>query len=178
MDLIPKEEERKKVVKERREELLKLAHPTKLTVFRTSIWDETLYKAWSSIVYRLIPNVELLQTKLQKLCNLCGADEVVLFEKATFLVIANAYTREHADVHRFEKISNIIKQFKLSCSKTQARFQSMEVKNSNFSAFVDMFTNNTYIMVVMSNPRIQSGATMLNIRAARPHFEKLVNVKI
>ena len=28
---------------------------------------------------------------------------------------------------RFEKISNIIKQFKLSCSKLAAHFQSMEV---------------------------------------------------
>jgi hypothetical protein len=27
-------------------------------VCRTSIWDETLYKAWSSIVYMLIPNVK------------------------------------------------------------------------------------------------------------------------
>ena len=31
------------------------------------------------------------------------------------------------DVHRFEKISNIIKQFKLSCSKNSQRFSSLEV---------------------------------------------------
>ena len=38
---------------------------------------------------------------------------MVLFEKATFLVISHATHTAHADVHRFEKISNIIKQFKL-----------------------------------------------------------------
>ena len=32
----------------------------------------------------------------------------------------------HADVHRHEKVSNIIKQFKLSCSKTQAQFATMQ----------------------------------------------------
>ena len=41
--------------------------------------------------------------------------QVVLFERATFLVISSATRREHRDIHRFEKISNIIKQFKLSC---------------------------------------------------------------
>uniref|UniRef100_A0A914RIF0 Ras-related GTP-binding protein n=1 Tax=Parascaris equorum TaxID=6256 RepID=A0A914RIF0_PAREQ len=41
--------------------------------------------------------------------------KVMLFEKATFLVIAQAQITQHRDVHRFEKVSNIIKQFKLSC---------------------------------------------------------------
>jgi len=41
------------------------------------------------------------------------AHKMVLFERATFLVIAHATHAAHSDVHRFEKISNIIKQFKL-----------------------------------------------------------------
>ena len=41
--------------------------------------------------------------------------KVLLFEKATFLVIAQAQRVLHDDIHRFEKVSNIIKQFKLSC---------------------------------------------------------------
>lgn len=86
-----------------------------ITLFPTSIWDETLYKAWSSIVYALIPNIDTIERRLQKFCSICEADEVVLFERATFLVISHASSRKHKDVHRFEKISNIIKQFKLSC---------------------------------------------------------------
>lgn len=46
---------------------------------------------------------------------MCDADEVVLFEKSTFLVISNSTRKAHGDVHRFEKVSNIVKQFKLSC---------------------------------------------------------------
>lgn len=89
-----------------------------ITLFPTSIWDETLYKAWSSIVYALIPNIDVIEKRLQKFCSICEADEVVLFERATFLVISHASTRKHKDIHRFEKISNIIKQFKLSCRYT------------------------------------------------------------
>ena len=93
----------------------------------------------------------------------CDLAQVVLFERATFLVISNAVRTAHSDVHRFEKaratlfssfrfgasrprssvstcrmpstcrpsrlaqVSNIIKQFKLSCSKTQAHFATMQV---------------------------------------------------
>lgn len=76
------------------------------------------------------------------------------FYNPLFQVISNCQRKEHRDVHRFEKISNIIKQFKLSCSKLAASFQSMEVRNSNFAAFIDIFTSNTYVMVIMSDPNI------------------------
>lgn len=174
MDLIHEEKDKNKIFEEREKELKKLSDPMKITCFGTSIWDETLYKAWSSIVYALVPNVEQLEQHLNKFCSLSSADEVVLFEKATFLVISHATHKEHSDVHRYEKISNIIKQFKLSCSKTQAQFKSMEVKNKNFTAFIDIFTTNTYIMIIVSDETIESAATNLNIQAARPHFEKFV----
>jgi len=51
-----------------------------LEVFGTSIWDETLYKAWSQIVYSLIPNVEMLRGKLAQLAEFCDADEVCWME--------------------------------------------------------------------------------------------------
>jgi Ras-related GTP-binding protein A/B len=239
--------------------------------FGTSIWDETLYKAWSEIVTNLIPNIRLLETHLEKFCKMCDADEVVLFERATFLVISQAQAinsvgpndpdsllappqevegdtgglgedgaspaiisssphlglstdpeglpettstgdfpptevggdidssnaaivnsggntgltgsvhtprhlsrTPHFDAHRFEKISNIVKQFKLSCGKAQSQFQGMQVRNSRFSAFIDAFTANTYIMVIVSNPQVHTAATLLNIQNARNHFEKFI----
>ena len=47
--------------------------------------------------------------------------------QSIYLVISHAQRHQHRDVHRFEKISNIIKQFKLSCSKLAAHFEAMEV---------------------------------------------------
>ncbi|XP_063607728.1 ras-related GTP-binding protein A-like [Penaeus indicus] len=129
--------------------------------------------AWSNIVYELIPNVKELEQNLKEFTNIIDADEVLLFERATFLVISHYRMRPHRDANRFEKVSNIIKQFKLSCSKLAAHFQSMEVRNSNFAAFIDIFTSNTYCMVIMSDASIPSAATLINIRNARKHFEKL-----
>lgn len=95
----------------------------------------------------------------------------------------------------------------LSCvpgSKSQAQFQSMHVSNKLFTAFIDAFTTNTYIMVIMSDRSIRTSApppcpvspprtrtrmrvftrshtctepaaTLINIDAARSYFEKFVN---
>jgi len=126
MDLVP-EEQRDVIFKEREEDLKRLSKPLDCTCYRTSIWDETLYRAWSNIVYMLIPNVQALEHSLRYFANIIDADEVLLFERATFLVISHCQRKQHRDSHRFEKVSNIIKQFKLSCSKLGAKFQSMEV---------------------------------------------------
>lgn len=74
-----------------------------------------MFQAWSAIVYKLIPNVKEFEVSLTSFCNIIEADEVLLFERATFLVISHYERKVHRDVHRFEKVSNIIKQFKLSC---------------------------------------------------------------
>ena len=146
--------------------------------FKTSIWDETLYKAWSQIVYFLLPNVKTLEKNLQQFCETINADEVVLFERSTFLVISHHDAKGHEDIHRFEKISNIIKQFKLSCIKTSFQFQSMVVRNQKFTAFIDEFTSSTYIMVIVSDPDIEQEAIALNIKATRDYFEGIVSNSI
>lgn len=142
------------VFKEREARLRSMATNISCTCFKTSIWDETLYRAWSAIVYTLVPNVQELEQHLNCFADSIEADEVLLFERATFLIISYYQKKQHRDVHRFERVSNIIKQFKLSCSKLAAQFQNMELRNSQFAAFIDVFTPNTYIMVVMSDPSI------------------------
>jgi len=175
MDLIP-EEQREEVFLQRQLELLRLAQPLGLQVacFKTSIWDETLYRAWSQMVYSLIPNRDHLQSHLEQLCEVCQADELVLFERATFLVISNVVRRPHADVHRFEKVSNIIKQFKLSCSKTAAHFATMQLRNTQYSALIEGFTSTTYAMVITSDPTTQPATILINIEASRAYFESLI----
>ena len=93
-------------------------------------------------------------------------------------MISHAQRSQHRDVHRFEKISNIIKQFKLSCSKLAANFQSMEVRNSNFSSFIDVFTANTYVMVILSDSHIPAEAILINIRSVSSLITTLENIPI
>lgn len=171
-----------------------------------------LFQAWSSIVYQLIPNVNQIETNLSNFAQIIDADEVLLFERATFLVrkpweetekhydktcqwfklievimhthsmsdafmcfqvISHCERKPHQDLHRFEKISNIIKQFKLSCSKLAASFQSMEVRNSFFAAFIDIFTSNTYVMVIMSDPTIRKYQILTKVKFIYGMIDKI-----
>merc|ERR1712032_1240170 len=130
-------------------------------------------KAWSQIVYSLIPDIDQLEKQLEHICNVCEADEVVLFEKNTFLLISHAARKNMQDSHRFEKISNIVKQFKLSCGKVKTSFRSFQVKNSLFAATIEPFLQHSFVMIVVSDPKINQAATAANLWAARSHFAEL-----
>ncbi len=176
MDLIQDPIQRQKVFEDNQAVVLSRSAGMRTRCYGTSIWDETLYKAWSAIVYSLIPDMEVLEGHLKNLCDICDADEVVLFEHATFLVISHATRKLHGDVHRFEKISNIIKQFKLSCGKSMAQFQSMQVRNSNFTAFIDVFTANTYVMMIVSDPQIHPAVIHHNLKSAKASFDETLRL--
>jgi len=172
LDLVH-ESKREEVLRNYERDLLSAGQDMNIRCFGTSIWDETLFKAWSQIVHCLIPEVDQLEQQLVHIADVCEADEVVLFERNTFLLISHASRRNMQDSHRFEKISNIVKQFKLSCAKVKTTFRSFHVKNSLFSATIEPFLQHSFIMVVVSDPKIHGAATSTNLWAARAHFDKL-----
>ncbi|EMR10280.1 GTP-binding protein gtr1 [Pneumocystis murina B123] len=174
MDLV-QEEMRDYVYQERSKILYQRSENLETVILATSIWDETLYKAWSCIVYTLVPNIPTLEKHLKQFALHVEADEVVLFERTTFLVISHTSRPEfnHPDLHRFEKISNIVKQFKLSCSKMQSQFILFELRTCPFSAFIAPYACDTYILVILSDPLVQSAALLMNIEIAKNSFERI-----
>jgi len=83
MDLIP-EDQRHADSSDRHRFLVYNSKPCKITFLSTSIWDETLYRAWSTIVQTLIPNINRLEYGLKDFARMIEAEEVILFERATF----------------------------------------------------------------------------------------------
>lgn len=174
MDLVPKSS-RRQVYEDRARLLASRAFSLKPRCFQTSIWDETLYKAWSEIISSLVPTTPRLDQSLAVLAEAMGAQEIVLFEQATFLIIAQRRMDGHPDPHRFEKISNIIKQYKLACLTSSASFVGMTVRNAKFTAYIDEFTPSTYIMVVTTaGNSISLPALQVNVDLAKPHFSDLI----
>lgn len=51
----------------------------------------------------------------------------------------------------------------------------LQVRNSQFAAFINTFTTNTYVMVIQSDPMMPSEAALVNIRNAKKYFEELEN---
>ncbi|KAI9887384.1 MAG: GTP-binding protein gtr1 [Watsoniomyces obsoletus] len=181
MDLV-QDHLREKIYKERVATVKDRSGNMALTCFQTSIWDQSLYKAWSRIIYSLIPNIRIIEEHLQKLVKMMGAEEIVLFERTTFLVVANV-ADEVGDQNplrdRFERLSNIIKTFRQSLAKhtglprTSPQFIEFAVKSPKFGFFIAKFTANTYISVAVPPGEATFNCAVINTKLAIQHFEEL-----
>lgn len=69
-----------------------------------------------------MPSLSSLRAHLSHFLSVTSAAEVVLFERTTFLVISSVTAPEFEgdnadwDKRRFERISTMVKAFKLGCS--------------------------------------------------------------
>lgn len=149
-----------------------------LTGFATSIWDESLYKAWSAIVCSLMSNISALQSELETFAKVSSVQEVVLFEKTTFLLVAHATSDDidsssQADPKRFEKISNIIKSYRQSVSKLRTQLHSISLLSNNCVAVLEPLTSNTIIMTVLPKHSADTNMVISNIKASKTRFEEL-----
>jgi Ras-related GTP-binding protein A/B len=68
--------------------------------FPTSIWEVSLYKAWTSIVSTLIMDMDTLKGALTNFAEACNAEEVILFEKSTFLLTCHYSKKTISDDQR------------------------------------------------------------------------------
>ena len=152
------------------------------TPFATSIWDQSLYKAWAEIIHDLVPNLDQVEKHLGSLGKLIEAEEVLLFERSSFLVVSSwcsAVGAMNPTKDRFERLSNIIKNFKQTTSrytgtpKSAEQFSLFELKLSNFSMFIIKFTTNTYLLVALPPGEERFNCAMENCYIARKEFEDL-----
>lgn len=200
-----REEGRRRILKEKKDELELRAREIAvrlegrdirpIRVYGTSIWDESLYKAWSSVIHTLIPNASLIRSHLTHLRNISSSIEAVLFERQTFLVLAKSGSEIDADEDeldgvevrggvkgldrkRFEKVSEIIKGFRLDCLKSGEAFANWEARFKNASMAMDVLTANTCLMLIASEPWVEPALLMYNIREARKHFEELQGTSV
>lgn len=137
-------------------------------VFQTSIWNESLYNTWSLIVQQLLPNTEQIKKSLQSFCQLMGCEEIILVEKYTFLIISfYQKINNNKEINKYERISTIVKQFKLTLNNLKTDLNQMIIKNQNFVIYIENFTNNTYIVLIYKDQNFEYGGIQLNINCAK-----------
>ena len=149
--------------------------------YGTSIWDQTLYAAWGDIVQCLTPNLELMKNYLSKLAQATRAEEIVLFERATFLKVINVTTTagdENPYLDRFERLSNLIKTFKHSLQGytgpgASHPFGEFTISCPRFNLVLSRLTNNTYVLVVLPPGEVDLVNARLNMMGVRDGLSEL-----
>lgn len=173
MDLVA--DHRKQMVFDKRmKEIKERSGEFEVKCFPTSIWEISLYKAWTDIVSTLIMDMDSLKSGLTNFALACNADEVILFEKSTFLLTCFHSKNQISDDQRFEKISHIIKKFKLSCINNKSQFQSLVIKTKGFTTYLEEFTKSTYIMITLQDKNVNLNLLKLNIDLAKGKMEEII----
>ncbi|KAL9581583.1 MAG: hypothetical protein Q9212_003815 [Teloschistes hypoglaucus] len=155
-----------------------------LGIYATSIWDETLYKAWGGIVNSLIPNLDIVEDGLRDLQRVTDGEEIVLFEQNTFLTVTRVGSNvgnENPNHDRYERLSNIIKTFKNSLSvyadsNSSHQFDSFVVKTRVFNLIINRLTYNAYVLFVFPPGEAELQCAKLNILAAKDEFAHIESV--
>ncbi|MCJ1335814.1 GTP-binding protein gtr1 [Bachmanniomyces sp. S44760] len=170
-------DERTKAIRSRSEGFAK-----SVVCFPTSIWDQSLYKAWGSIVHSLIPNLDIIEGYLGHLADVIEAEEIILFERITFLTVTSVTSTigdQNPYPDRYERLSNIIKTFKhslatfTSTNTSSHQFEEFFIKTPRFNLVMTRFTNNTYVLVVLPPGEAELNCTRINIATAREDFRTM-----
>lgn len=148
----------------------------------TSIWDQSLYKAWTQVIYYLVPNAGAIESLLRQLADVIEAHELILYERTTCLMVTHI-TRpsESANPHpdRFERLSSILKSHKHSIAKHtgmpagSANFAELQIKTGEFMFLITRLTENTNLAVVLGSSEAMYNAARVNIARAREKFAEL-----
>lgn len=173
MDLVP-DHRKQNVYEKRQKEIKERAMNFNAKCFPTSIWEVTLYKAWTDIVSTLIMDMDSLKSALGNFAEACNAEEVILFEKSTFLLTCFHSKNMISDDQRFEKISHIIKKFKLSCINNKSQFQSLVIKTKGLTLYLDEYTKSTYIMIVLQDKSVNLNLLKMNIELSKGKLEEII----
>ena len=148
----------------------------------TSIWDQSLYRAWTKVIYFLVPNATAIENMLGKLAELLDARELILYERTTCLVvthISRGIEKGNPFADRFERISSILKTHKHSMAKhtgmmaSEVSFAEMQVKTGSFMFFIARLTENTNLAVVMPNDEGAFNSARINVQLAKREFAHL-----
>jgi len=148
----------------------------------TSIWDQSLYRAWTQVIYYLVPNASTIESMLRKLADLLDARELILYERTTCLAVT--HITRGAESHnpyadRFERISSILKTHKHSMAKhtgmlaAETSFAEMQIKTGAFMFFITRLTENTNLAVIMPSDEATFNAARVNVQLARREFAHL-----
>ena len=180
MDLV-QNEHRERLYEERCRHVFCRSQYLRLETFASSIWDQTLYKAWAGIVHKMIPDLVNIERFLKAFANQLDAEEIVLFERSTFLTVTSVLSgigAENPHPDRHERISNIMKSYKHTVARNThktpatAGFVLFKIQTHAFNCFLAKFTENTYIFITVPPGEAAFNCAVLNTTMARNIFAK------
>ncbi len=154
------------LLRERETDIKRRALPSLAVCFATSIWNESLYRAWSAILAMMVPNRTALAAEMARLMERCRADEAILYEAKTLLSLCHV-ARRAPDAHRAAKVSTVLRQMRLGVAAfdQSARTTAFALAfDDGLTLTMECITNDAFVVIAS----IPSSSTPLCSQAAAP----------
>lgn len=120
----------------------------------TTIYDDSLYSAWGEIISIIAPNIAEYERKIKKFAKEIKADEVVLFEKRTFLSFASCRAEYLPKQKQREVIENLTSKLKLMHNaegEEDVRYNrnNFTLKNNNYQMYFRSYQGQMHCILVV-----------------------------
>lgn len=168
------EDKKESILATKKENFEAKAGSLKLNFYQTSIWEPSLYKAFSNILFSIVKHNDKIKKILEDFANACEADEVILFDKKTLLAISSFCNKKIKDEERMEKMCFSMKKFKSNYKNSSNKFSNFIIKNKSNIIYFDELTSTSYIMAVLSNKNASLELLKLNLEIIRKEIENLI----
>ena len=160
---------REQIYEQRKNEVLAACESgVEVEFFGTSIWDDSLMSAYSSIIRSMLPHVSVLHNEVRHAMKMCNAVDACLFESSAFLCLASATTTDAG--RRPTQLSEIVKYFKLTCMGNSTGFQSGVFATGTHTLVVMPFTNCTTLVVACLTKVVRPELTWLVLQTRKKQF--------
>ncbi|KPA76347.1 putative ras-family member GTP-binding protein [Leptomonas pyrrhocoris] len=181
---------RQEIFEARKQEIMNCIDPedgADIDFFGTSIWSDSLYLAYSSVVRSLVPHRDVLVETMRGIAVACDAVEVALYERSTFLCLTHVTRTAAKDAAaappflqgngelRTTEVSETVKHFKLSCMNNTTSLGGLSIATESFTAMLYPFTECTHVLVVSADPQVSVELHKLNVNAARRRFQQFLD---
>ena len=185
------------IISKRKEEIIEaIPHEQRSNIafFATTIWNHSLFTAWSAIMHSLVPNVAVLHTHLDSIRHATGAAEVAVFDTNTFLCICNSSDERieaanarvavgmgkdgTTDAPTTTRVTNIIKKMRLKKRVSQhdheesvnKTFCGLRITTPEFRCVIEPFTPHTFILLATHDTSVPVGLHEANLRLGTEAF--------
>ncbi|CAI2355990.1 unnamed protein product [Caenorhabditis sp. 36 PRJEB53466] len=134
-------------------------------VIGTTIWNCSVYNAWSRCMELIVPKAPRIEEMLRKMGEIIEAREVTLFEKQSLLKIHHIEIEPQRDDSILEKTTQALKSFKNDLLKKAAgEAHTKHIFIGDSSVHIADFTENIIILINLKNETLSIPVLTFNIQ--------------
>jgi len=149
--------------------------PTVPRFLPTSIFDESLFRAWSEIIQQLYPKSKFLKIALNKIKDQEGIKDVLLVTKSTGLTVGSTLAENDEEILVGMSSLLTITIDRILKELQSKQFYELLLRSDGFSLWISEISNSDLLLVFVIDPRLDPlDAKYMKIKNMQKEFAEQI----